>query len=51
VLLLVTSAAKRESLERLLSGRITPSFPASMLQMHPDVTLLCDAAPCSNALG
>jgi galactosamine-6-phosphate isomerase len=44
VLLIVTGAAKREPLERLLCGQITTQFPASMLQMHPNVLLLCDAA-------
>jgi galactosamine-6-phosphate isomerase len=43
VLLLVSGAAKRGPLERLLSGRITTEFPASLLQLHPHVTFLCDA--------
>jgi galactosamine-6-phosphate isomerase len=43
ILLLVTGPTKREPLQRLLSGRITTEFPASMLQLHPDVQLLCDA--------
>jgi galactosamine-6-phosphate isomerase len=42
ILLLVTGPTKREPLERLLSGRITTEFPASMLQLHNDVELLCD---------
>jgi galactosamine-6-phosphate isomerase len=44
ILLLVTGAAKREPLSRLLSGEITTSFPASLLTLHSDVLLLCDAA-------
>jgi galactosamine-6-phosphate isomerase len=44
VLLLVSGAAKRAPLERLLSGEITTDFPASLLQLHPRVTLLCAAA-------
>jgi galactosamine-6-phosphate isomerase len=44
ILLIVTGTAKREPLERLLSGQITTRFPASMLQMHPNVLLLSDAA-------
>jgi galactosamine-6-phosphate isomerase len=44
VLLLVTGPAKRAPLERLLSGQITTEFPASFLQLHPNVTLLCDRA-------
>ena len=44
VLLLVSGPTKRGPLARLLSGRITTDFPASLLHLHPQVTLLCDAA-------
>jgi galactosamine-6-phosphate isomerase len=44
VLLLVSGAAKRGPLERLLAGRISTDFPASLLHLHPRVTLLADAA-------
>ena len=44
VLLLVSGTSKREPLKKLLSGEITTRFPGSLLQLHPDVTLLCDAA-------
>jgi galactosamine-6-phosphate isomerase len=44
VLLLVSGATKREPLQRLLSGRLSTDFPASMLQVHPNVLLLCDRA-------
>jgi galactosamine-6-phosphate isomerase len=44
VLLLVTGPVKQEPLEHLLSGRITTRFPASLLQLHPNVQLLCDTA-------
>ena len=49
ILLLVTGAAKREPLERLLNGQVTAEFPASFLQLHESVLLLCDAAarPCA----
>jgi galactosamine-6-phosphate isomerase len=42
ILLLVSGAAKREPLGRLLSNRISTQFPASFLWMHPNWTLLCD---------
>jgi glucosamine-6-phosphate deaminase len=42
--LLVTGPAKRDPLERLLTGRITTDFPASILQLHKDVRLVCDPA-------
>jgi galactosamine-6-phosphate isomerase len=43
VLLLVTGAAKQESLRRLLTGPIATDFPASLLQLHPNAMILCDA--------
>jgi galactosamine-6-phosphate isomerase len=44
VLLLVSGASKSEPLQRLLSGQISTEFPASMLQVHSNVQLLCDEA-------
>ncbi len=44
ILLLVSGAAKRAPLERLLTDGISTDFPASLLQLHPRVTLLCDTA-------
>ena len=44
VLLVVSGASKREPLKKLLRGEITTRFPGSFLQLHPDVTLLCDEA-------
>lgn len=46
ILLLVTGAAKRGPLRRLLEGRITTHFPATLLQMHPAVQVVCDEASC-----
>jgi galactosamine-6-phosphate isomerase len=42
VLLLVSGKSKQQPLARLLQREITPSFPASFLWLHPNVTLLCD---------
>jgi putative deaminase/isomerase len=47
ILMLVTGRTKRDPLGRLLTGRITTDFPASMLQLHNDVELLCDVAAAS----
>jgi galactosamine-6-phosphate isomerase len=44
ILVIVTGAAKRGPLEWLMSGRITTEFPASLLQLHGGVQLICDAA-------
>jgi glucosamine-6-phosphate deaminase len=44
ILLLVSGSKKRDPLQRLLGGRLCTDFPASMLQVHPNVLLICDAA-------
>jgi 6-phosphogluconolactonase/glucosamine-6-phosphate isomerase/deaminase len=49
ILLIVTGSAKRGAMKRLLCGQITTQFPASMLQMHPNVLLVCDAAAIDEA--
>ncbi len=44
VLMLVTGSDKREILHQAFFGPVTPWVPASILQFHPDVTLICDRA-------
>jgi len=44
VLLLVAGSAKRAALSQLMRAEITPQFPASFLWLHPQATVLCDAA-------
>ena len=46
ILLLVSGAAKRQPLERLLQRVITTEFPASFLWLHSNWTLFYDAAAC-----
>lgn len=41
VLLIASGAAKKEILEKALFGPITPEVPASLLQLHPDLTVVC----------
>ncbi len=43
VLLAVSGAAKAEIVKRSFFGPVTPEVPASILQMHPDVTVVGDA--------
>lgn len=50
ILLMVTGADKAEVLRRALREDVTPKVPASILQFHPNVTLVCDAAAAA-ALG
>lgn len=42
ILLLVIGASKQEALKSLVQGKITPTCPASILQVHPDCTVLVD---------
>lgn len=44
ILVIVSGADKAEILEKVLHGPITPSVPASILQMHNDVTIVADEA-------
>ena len=42
ILLLASGQRKQAVLKRLLESRVTTSFPASFLWLHPIVTVLCD---------
>jgi putative deaminase/isomerase len=42
ILLLATGQLKQAVIKRLLEPRVTTSFPASFLWLHPDVSVLCD---------
>lgn len=42
IILMVNGEAKREVFKKFLSGEITSGFPASMLSMHPNITIICD---------
>lgn len=42
ILLLVIGTSKQGALRALINGKITPECPASILQVHPDCTVLID---------
>ncbi len=42
ILLLVSSDKKAQALERTLNGTVDPMVPASILQLHPNVTVIAD---------
>ena len=42
ILLLAFGSAKAEAVRAALSGPVTEAVPASVLQLHPDVTVFCD---------
>jgi galactosamine-6-phosphate isomerase len=44
VLLLAAGASKAPAIRQVLSGRITTQAPASLLALHPQLTIICDAA-------
>ncbi len=47
ILLIVNGEAKADILCRALTGPVTPDVPASVLQLHPSVTVVGDAAALS----
>ena len=42
IVMMVTGADKKEILKKTFWGKVDPQVPASILQFHPDVTLVCD---------
>lgn len=44
ILLVVSGAKKAVILEKALYGPVTPEIPASILQLHPNVTVVADSA-------
>lgn len=42
ILLLAFGRAKAEAVRAALTGPVTEEVPASVLQLHPDVTVICD---------
>lgn len=40
ILLIANGEAKMEILEKAFYGSITPEIPASILQLHPDITVI-----------
>lgn len=51
VLLVASGADKAEAIYQAVCGPITPECPASILQLHPDVVLVCDEAALSRLEG
>ena len=44
IVMVVTGADKKEILKKTFWGPVDPQVPASILQFHKDVTLICDEA-------
>ncbi len=47
ILLVVSGESKAEALKNAFQGPVTPEVPASILQLHPNVTLVADEAALS----
>ncbi|MCI8413594.1 MAG: glucosamine-6-phosphate deaminase [Clostridia bacterium] len=47
ILVLANGAGKANAVYGMVKGRVTESVPASILQLHPDCTLVCDEAAAS----
>ena len=43
ILVVVSGKDKAEIVKKAFTGPVTPHVPASILQLHPDVTVVCDA--------
>ena len=41
VLLIANGPDKKDIIEKAVNGPVTPQVPASILQFHPDVTVIC----------
>ncbi|MBE6546687.1 MAG: glucosamine-6-phosphate deaminase [Ruminococcaceae bacterium] len=42
IVILASGKSKAEAIKTMVSGTITTACPASLLALHPDVTLICD---------
>lgn len=51
ILLMASGEGKAEALKEALTGPVTPRVPASILQLHPYVTLVADKAAMSKLEG
>ena len=50
VLVVVSGEDKADIVVKAFAGPVTPQVPASILQMHPDVTVVGDKAALSKLL-
>jgi glucosamine-6-phosphate deaminase len=49
IMILANGASKAEAIATLMSGKVTTSCPASFLNLHDDVVVICDRAAISKA--
>ena len=44
IVLLAFGEKKADAIKKTIEGEVTEEVPASVLQKHPDVTIICDEA-------
>ncbi len=47
IVMVVSGQNKAEAVKGMVKGEVTPALPASVLQLHPNVTVVCDKAAAS----
>ena len=47
IVVVVSGEDKADALQKAVAGPITPAVQGSILQLHPDVTIICDEAAYS----
>ena len=47
IVVVVSGKDKADILKKVVCGPVTPEVPASILQLHPDVTIVADEAALS----
>ena len=50
ILLVASGAGKADAVYKMVCGPITPECPASILQLHPDVTVVVDEAAAARLM-
>lgn len=50
IIIMANGEGKREAISKLLEGNLTTACPASMLNLHPDVVVICDRAALGKSL-
>ena len=49
IIMMANGADKKEALSYLFNDKLTAAVPASLLKLHPDVTVICDEAACPDS--
>ena len=46
IIVMANGVSKKDAVSKLLSGKITTDCPVTFLNLHPDVTVICDKLAC-----